>query len=70
MSQDQILNIILIAIGALNLILSGVWLGSITIDISADSVPNWTQYVWFLVCLGLGFYALHSAFMRILLGIY
>lgn len=70
MSQDQILNIVLIAVGALNLILSGVWLGSITIDISVDSVPNWTQYVWFLVCFGLGLYALHSAFMRILLGIY
>ena len=70
MSQDQILNIVLIAVGALNLILSGVWLGSITIDISVDSVPNWTQYVWFLVCLGLGFYALHNAFSRILLGIY
>ena len=56
--------IVLIGIGALNLILSGTWLGSIMIDYYTDSTPVWQQYVWCILCLAAGFAALYCGVDR------
>ena len=51
----------------LNLLLSGVWLGSIFIDKTMGTYgAEWQQYVWFFFCLAVGLYLLYNCIMSLL----
>jgi hypothetical protein len=51
----------------LNLLLSGIWLGSIFIDktVGIHGVA-WQQYVWFFFCLAVGLYLLYNCIMSLM----
>ncbi len=54
-------------LAVLNLLLSGIWLGSIFIDKTMGTYgAEWQQYVWFFFCLAVGLYLLYNCIMSLL----
>jgi hypothetical protein len=54
-------------LAVLNLLLSGVWLGSIFIDKTMGTYgAEWQQYVWFFFCLAVGLYLLYNCIMSLM----
>jgi len=48
-------------IAVLNLLFSGLWLGSIFIDkMMGIYEVEWQQYMWFIFCLAVGLYLLYN----------
>lgn len=54
-------------LAVLNLLLSGLWLGSIFIDKTMGIYGvEWQQYMWFFFCLAVGLYLLYNCIMSLL----
>jgi len=54
-------------LAVLNLLLSGLWLGSIFIDKTMGIYQTeWQQYVWFFFCLATGVYLLYTCIISLL----
>ena len=58
-----------LGLAVFNLLLSGVWLGSIFIDkVMGIYEAEWQQYVWFIFCLAVGLYLLYNCMMYLMTG--
>lgn len=65
----MILFYIKLTLAVFNLLLSGIFLGSIFIDkISGIYEAEWQQYAWFFFCLALGLYLLYNCIMFLMTG--